>query len=298
MQSKTAATNRTVVTALSCLVPLLSPFIWSYSATASPGSGTEARGAKSKDAVKVNQDGSPSLNLSDSEATVVGNKVWRNECGGRIEGLTSWNVGEDFPSLGIGHFIWYPKNAHDKFEESFPRLVAFLQVNGAKLPPWLNSDMHCPWDSREQFLQAINGKELTELRNLLAATVSLQTKFIVQRLEGALPKMLDTLPASGRDKIKARFYKVLTSGSAGTFALIDYVNFKGEGVNEGERYNGQGWGLLQVLQGMNDSSDPVQAFSDSAAAALSRRVKNSPPERHEERWLLGWKKRVANYVTK
>ena len=49
-------------------------------------------------------------NLSQSEATAIGNKVWRYECGGRIDGLTSWNVGEDFPSLGIGHFIWYPKN--------------------------------------------------------------------------------------------------------------------------------------------------------------------------------------------
>ena len=29
--------------------------------------------------------------------------------GGTISGLTSWNVGENFASLGIGHFIWYRK---------------------------------------------------------------------------------------------------------------------------------------------------------------------------------------------
>jgi hypothetical protein len=239
----------------------------------------------------------PMLHLSESEAAAVGNKVWHNECGGRIDGLTSWNVGEDFPSLGIGHFIWYPITAHDKFEESFPRLVAFMQDSGVKLPSWLKADMRCPWNSRDEFLRDFKGKELTELRNLLTNTVPLQTKFILLRLEGALPKILDNVPAEGREKIRSRFYKVLSSGSAGTFALIDYVNFKGEGVNEGERYQGQGWGLLQVLDGMSEKSVAVRAFSDSAAMVLARRVQNAPPERHEERWLPGWKKRVANYAS-
>lgn len=238
-----------------------------------------------------------SLHLTESEAMAVGRKVWRNECGGRIDGLTSWNVGEDFPSLGIGHFIWYPPNPHDKFEESFPRLLAFLQAHGTRLPAWLKADMHCPWTSREEFLRELNGKELTELRALLAGTVPGQTQFIVQRLEQALPKMLDTVPPEQREKIRTRFYRVATSGSAGAFALIDYVNFKGEGVNLGERYNGQGWGLLQVLQGMSDEKNALQAFSQSAAATLTLRVANSPPERHEARWLLGWKKRVANYCS-
>jgi len=237
------------------------------------------------------------LHLSEAEATAIGNKVWRNECGGRIDGLTSWNVGEDFPSLGIGHFIWYPLNAHDKFEESFPHLLAFLQSNGAKLPAWLTADMHCPWNSRQEFLQDFKGEKLSGLRNLLSTTVPLQTRFIVQRLENALPKVLDNIPVADRQKVRDRFYKVLTSGSAGTFALIDYVNFKGEGVNLGERYNGQGWGLLQVLENMPDKGDAVAAFAQSASAVLTQRVQNSPPERNEERWLLGWKKRVANYVT-
>jgi len=272
-----------------CTVSCLVPIINCLPATAESASG---------DAGQNKNDGPPKLNLSVAEATIVGNRVWRNECGGRIDGLTSWNVGEDFPSLGIGHFIWYPKDAHDKFEESFPRLIAFLQDSGVKLPAWLNPDMHCPWNSREQFLQEIHGQELTELRTMLASTVPLQTQFILKRLEGALPKMLEKMPPADREKIKSRFYKVLTSGSAGTFALIDYVNFKGEGVNEGERYHGKGWGLLQVLEGMTESPDPVQAFSDSAAKMLARRVQNSPPERHEERWLPGWKKRVSNYVSK
>src|ERR1700733_6804496 len=86
----------------------------------------DASDTKDGDFQHSESDGPPRLHLSDSEAAAIGNKVWRNECGGRIDGLTSWNVGEDFPSLGIGHFIWYPKDAHDKFEESFPRLIEFL----------------------------------------------------------------------------------------------------------------------------------------------------------------------------
>lgn len=238
------------------------------------------------------------LHLSQKEAAEIGNRVWRNECGGRIDGLTSWNIGEDFPSLGIGHFIWYPQNAHDKFEESFPAMLSFLQENGVQLPTWLKVDMRCPWNSRAEFLRDFRGNELTEVRTMLVSTVPLQTKFIVHRLECALPKILNSIQPENRDRIKARFYKVLASGSAGTFALIDYVNFKGEGVNEGERYKSQGWGLLQVLEGMSEKGDPVQAFSTSAADVLVRRVQNSPPERHEERWLPGWKKRVFNYTVK
>src|SRR5687767_5521069 len=52
---------------------------------------------------------SAAFGLSDSELDRIGRRVWQNECGGRRDGLTSWNVGEDFASLGIGHFIWYPK---------------------------------------------------------------------------------------------------------------------------------------------------------------------------------------------
>jgi hypothetical protein len=47
-------------------------------------------------------------------------KIWQNECNGTIAGLTSWNAGEDFASLGIGHFIWYPKGRRGPFEKVFP----------------------------------------------------------------------------------------------------------------------------------------------------------------------------------
>ena len=60
------------------------------------------------------------ITISHSDALKVGKRVWQNECNGTISGLTSWNQGEDFASLGIGHFIWYPKERRGPFEEEFP----------------------------------------------------------------------------------------------------------------------------------------------------------------------------------
>ena len=65
--------------------------------------------------------------------------------------------------------------------------------------------------------------------------------------------MLEQAPAAQRGQITQRFNDLGTS-AAGAYALVDYVNFKGEGVLPTERYRGQGWGLLQVLQTMQGSS--------------------------------------------
>jgi len=236
----------------------------------------------------------PASALSDRELASIGQRVWQNECGGTRDGLTSWNSGENFASLGIGHFIWYPKGMRGPFEESFPGLVRFLGANGVALPAWLKSAPPCPWRSRAEFQAAARGRQMTELRDLLASTVALQSRFLAQRMESALPKLLAATVAAQRAHVKAQFTK-LTANGKGTFALIDYVNFKGEGTNPTERYNDRGWGLLQVIEGMDDSNAAVTAFSDSAARVLAERVKNSPPERDEAKWLVGWIRRVESY---
>lgn len=233
--------------------------------------------------------------LSATEAAEVGRKVWQNECGASISGLTSWNLGEEFPSLGIGHFIWYPEGVKGPFAERFPDVLAFLEAHQVKLPAWLNSNMACPWKSRDEFLKEQESRRMIELRDLLSSTVALQTEYLVQRMQKALPKMLEKAPEADRNKIKANFERMLKSGSKGVFALIDYVNFKGEGIVETERYKGEGWGMMQVLSSMPEEGDPVKSFAESARAALTRRVANSPPARNEQRWLPGWTKRVNAY---
>ncbi|MEP6810283.1 MAG: hypothetical protein ABI992_08585 [Chthoniobacterales bacterium] len=239
------------------------------------------------------------IELSRAEATRIGRKVWQNECGGTIAGLTSWNAGENFPSLGIGHFIWYPKGAHGPFEESFPDLVTYLAKRDAKLPNVVTANRDgCPWRARAEFLAAQGGAEMKNLRQFLADTIDGQAEFLVLRLQNALPKMLAATPAGDRAAVKERFARV-ASTPQGCYALVDYVNFKGEGVLDSERYQGQGWGLLQVLQDMNGNPDgpgAARAFSASARQVLTRRVKNSPAARKESRWLAGWLDRVQGYA--
>lgn len=231
--------------------------------------------------------------LSDAELDRIGRRVWQNECGGRRDGLTSWNAGEDFASLGIGHFIWYPKGKEGPFEESFPKLAEYLSKHGATVADWMKGD--CPWNSKAEFQAEFNGARMNQLRDLLAGTVKQQSKFLAERMQQALPNMVAQAGGEGK-RVKANFERLASTGK-GTYALIDYVNFKGEGTKSTERYKGEGWGLLQVLAEMRpDASDAAAEFSRSAAAVLERRVKNSPPERGEARWLAGWKSRVRGYA--
>jgi hypothetical protein len=233
--------------------------------------------------------------LSDAELDAVGRRVWQNECRGSRDGLTSWNSGENFASLGIGHFIWYPQGIEGPFEESFPKLVAFLGKHEVKLPEWLKPSTDCPWNTQAAFQAAFRSQKMNELRDLLASTIRLQSRFLVRRMEEALPKLLAEAPPSDRVRVRENFERLAATGT-GTFALIDYVNFKGEGTNPAERYKGEGWGLLQVLNEMRSDTNPVTDFARSAAIILERRMRNSPPERSEARWRAGWKARVQRYA--
>ena len=236
--------------------------------------------------------------LSHVDVLKIGKKIWQNECNGTIAGLTSWNAGEDFASLGIGHFIWYPKGRRGPFEESFPKLVSFISKRGAKLPALLlgTGEKPCPWNSRTEFLRAQHSAEMNQLRSFLADTIDLQAEFLIARSESALPKMLAEAAPSDRANVQEQFER-LTRTSQGCYALVDYVNFKGEGVLHTERYQGQGWGLLQVLEAMHGTSDSgaVDEFARAARAVLTQRVQNSPADRHEARWLSGWIRRVNSY---
>ncbi|MGB2693511.1 MAG: hypothetical protein WBC96_13555, partial [Thermodesulfobacteriota bacterium] len=48
------------------------------------------------------------ISVSDYELEKIGQLIFINEGAGKVENLTTWNEGEEFASLGIGHFIWYP----------------------------------------------------------------------------------------------------------------------------------------------------------------------------------------------
>ena len=139
---------------------------------------------------------------------------------------------------------------------------------------------------------------MNSLRKWLAGSVGLQTDFIIARSRAALPKILEEAPKSERARIEANYHKVATTPQ-GNYALVDYVNFKGDGTVRSERYKGQGWGLMQVLGGMREvPAGPAAAteFAASAKRKLSLRISNSPPARGEKRWERGWHKRCDTYA--
>ncbi len=238
----------------------------------------------------------PVIQLTDDEASAIGQHVWLNETGGKMENLIVWNKGEMFVSLGIGHFIWYPQHYDGPFQESFPDLLKWLKTSAIPFPDWLNETTDCPWMTRDEFQQHQHSRQMADLQALLRSTVPQQTRFLVRRLELALPKMLESVATDERRRyIREQFARVAGSPE-GLYALIDYVNFKGEGTSLTERYSGQGWGLFQVLEQMEqDARIPVHAFADAAEHILTRRVHNAPPDRHESRWLPGWKNRIQTY---
>lgn len=239
-----------------------------------------------------------SISIPSSQMMEVAQKIWKNECGGRIDGLVAWNNGEDFASLGIGHFIWYPQNQEGPFKEVFPSFLLFLSDKGVAIPQWLRREKSCPWTSQGEFMQQRNSSQMKELGNLLKDTISLQAEFMVQRLKKSLPRIMNSWSGDRRQEMRTKFARLLED-QRGIYALLDYLNFKGEGLSHTERYQGQGWGLVQVLEEMKvprGSDRPVRNFADAARIMLERRVANSPPERNEQRWLKGWLNRIATYT--
>ncbi|MGA0805998.1 MAG: hypothetical protein ACO3PV_05720 [Pseudohongiellaceae bacterium] len=238
--------------------------------------------------------------LDQDELEWLGDRIFANECNREARCLTSWNEGEEFPSLGLGHFIWYRAGQQEAFVETFPALLDALVADGVELPAWLVlTDREQPWPDRASFLAAVEGPELSGLRALLQDTMPQQTRFIVTRFATQLDALLATLAADERAVIEPRIARILAEDARhGSYALIDYVHFKGAGTDAGERYAGHGWGLLQVLQAMPEPPGPslLEDFVHSAEAMLARRVANAPPERDEQRWLAGWNRRLGTYL--
>jgi hypothetical protein len=228
--------------------------------------------------------------FSEEQIQTAAIRIFQNECSAKTENLVHWNSREEFISLGIGHFIWYWEGQTSPYEEQFPRFIEYCKKKHAPLTAFLEKHRHCPWKSREEFLRA--PKEVVEeLRAFLLKTKELQARFMFERLVQALPKLAN----SGKKQlIEERFTRVAKS-SGGMYALIDYVNFKGEGILLSERYKNQGWGLLQVLEEMEDQKEAMAAFREAAKRVLKRRVANSLLERQEERWLQGWFHRIDTY---
>ena len=230
---------------------------------------------------------------------LIGQKIYNNETGGDVNNLIFWSTNEGFSSLGVGHFIWYPEGKIQRFKQTFPDMIRYLKSNGSDVPDWLLQQIEVGslWNSREELEQARGGEKFQALQKLLIDTSGLQVSFLFQRLDKALPRILTALNPNNHELITRRFNRLKTT-PGGLYPLVDYVNFKGEGSVPAEGYKGEGWGLLQVLEAMEDTPvgpEALAAFSSAADKVLTRRVNNSPPERNEQRWLPGWRVRLMTY---
>ena len=237
--------------------------------------------------------------MSSHELMMIADRIFKNESGSDPDKLVHWNDGENFASMGLGHFTWYPAGRQARFGNTFPDLLGHLQSNGVPLPVWVQQARYqgAPWNSKAELMHAKQSGQVQELQNLLYQTRLLQAAYIVERARRAMPKLVDAAPRQSRATVGQNL-NAIANTPGGWYALVDYVNFKGEGLNTSGGYNGQNWGLLQVLENMQPSQPGQQAlnaFADSASRVLERRVRNSPPARNEARWLAGWSNRINTY---
>lgn len=267
--------------------------------------------------------------LTDAQKDEIGNKIWGLEGAHRI--LIWWDATGGAPSFGINNYLWYPAGRTDKVHETFPELMEYLAARGVSVPDWMRGHP-APWTSEKELFQAavppanrrkgvakragipednlaiVDSPEAAQLRELLASTIELQEHFSIERgvksLDAILHEMSGPERADKRQAISEQFARVACA-PGGAFAIVDYVNFKGEGIEDGERYEDsakvrQGWGLWQVLEHMKGSEPgpaAIDEFIDSAKWALQRRVQLAPDDKRENEagWLKNWYGRLENY---
>ena len=244
----------------------------------------------------------PLINMDFSEADYawIGARIYQNECNSQAKNLTFWGAGEAFPSLGIGHFIWFPEGINPPYNETFPELFKFLSAKSIP-PQWLMqlTSFNAPWKNRHTFEQARSTIQMTALRDWLESTQLYQAQFIVAQFGQRWSLAIKQQPLETQRVLNQRL-KALLSFKQGGFAVIDYVNFKGVGGNPKEQYQGEEWGLFSVLNHMpysetGNQQQRLTAFIDSAKQRLQLRTELAPPKRNEQRWLAGWFKRLDGY---
>jgi hypothetical protein len=239
--------------------------------------------------------------LSQYELNVIAEKIYQNETSGNPKNLMFWSTNESFASLGIGHFIWYPAGSVKRFDETFPAMIDYYIAKNVEIPSWLHHARKtgAPWKNRSIFEAARGDVQFQQLKNLLMNTKALQTQFFFDRLHASIPEIAEHAAPQYRKHI-VNNYNAVANTKGGWYPLIDYINFKGKGIKSTERYNNQGWGLLQVLQNMRPVQPgpmALQEFARTAQMVLERRVRNSPPANNEKRWLPGWRNRTNGYKT-
>lgn len=259
----------------------------------------EISGSRTGDQQKIEIDSTYSyyISLNDLQKNKIGQQIFQNETGGDYKKLVHWNQGEDFPSLGIAHFIWIPRSANVVFSDSFKGVIQQYVKLGYSLPAILRRqapNYECPWQSSSEFWAQRSSPEVMELQYFLESTMNVQLDYVIDRVSRDLPKIFSGLTTNQKELINRNINNVISS-DASWYPIIDYLNFKGSGSKFIETTASGGWGLRQVLFNMNpNASSPQKEFADSAYEVLERRTVLRSQDRM---WLPGWRKRVSTYET-
>lgn len=226
---------------------------------------------------------------NEEKMSVLENKIKRNEASSQDK-VIYWHLHEPFPYLGVGRFIWFPRDSSFSYEEDFPSLLKFMKDKGHKLPAWLDQDFTCPWTTRQEFEK--DQKRQLELKQVLETGFELQIKFLVTNSFETFEKIVDSFDENVKSEMKNKIEHLLED-PRGLYALIDYCQFKGSGLNEKEFKDGRGFGLKQVIEALPVESLNVESFVKTAKDILKERAKNS--HGLDEKWLSSWINRLDRY---
>lgn len=229
----------------------------------------------------------------------IAQRISRNQTNGDPQRLVRWNERENFATLGIGQFIWYPAGKSGRYRETFPAYLDYVKANGVPLPAWLaqRPARGGPWRDSAAFRRAQGDQQMRELHNFMQKTLNLQANFMALQLRQTLPQRINQLPPNQRQQA-LRSYQTMLKTPGGLYPLLDYVQFQGDGANPAERYNGKGWGLIQVLHNMEQVQPGPGALAEFMRAAddtLVTRIANAPADRREARLLDSWLTRINTY---
>lgn len=254
--------------------------------------------------------------LSKTDYQWIGERIFQNEAASKTKYLTHWGRGEDFPSFGIAHFIWFPQGVDAPFQQTFPAMYRYVSQQ-TPAPAWLQAlaeeagsskSFYAPWQIKSGFDAEQQSPKLESLRRWLLSSKQAQAEFVVLSFQQRWQTAMQSYSDDERQRLTLRL-KQLMSFKQGLFAVVDYFNFKGLGLKGKEQYQGEYWGLISVFEQM-EATLPVNSqakriteemllnhFIEAAKQRLKLRTELAPEGRNEQRWLPGWYRRLEGYRT-
>lgn len=220
----------------------------------------------------------------------MGRLIWVNESDGALRALVQWDEERDCAAMGLGGSVWYPAGLAGRADEEFPKLVAFAKAQGVEAPVAMRGA--APWVSADELETDSSGSK-EAMHKWLAAHLDVQARFLIARVQMALPRMLrvSKMPA----EVQARFEQ-LSLSPQGLYAMADFLSFMGDGASPAEP---AAPGLLQALETLRPGA-PVSGaeFARAAAEVLQAQARLTPPRDARAKRALALRlKRCRTYAT-